>query len=378
MNRRNFLSSALATTLGTGVAATSAFAQQGGSNASREIPLHAYSRFLHWLRTPQEVAKACWEISCQRIMITVQDGETAHVQQSNLATELPVFVNALRADGIDVQMIRGGNQTDVDADVERLVGTMADLGITHYWLGNDRYDLSQPMMPQLDEIKRKVERFVNLNERYGTTLLYHTRAGASTVGASVWDLLYVFEDFDPQYVGFHWDTGHMAYHGPMWEPLLRASGPYVGCVSWKDRAWRQNLGGLTDQGGPYVPPEPEPEEEGGGFAGGFGGGQAEQTDPFDRIPLPLAGDYFAKGNGWNFPIVPLGMGVVDFFRYGEVLGEMGFAGLMDFQAEYAGLGGAERGRMELTTPPKLVLGALKRDVLTVRTALAQSGSGIIA
>ena len=52
-----------------------------------------------------------------------------------------------------------------------------------------------------------------LNQKHGTTLMYHTRAGASSVGGVVWDLLYVLKDFDPKHVGFHWDTGHMTTHG---------------------------------------------------------------------------------------------------------------------------------------------------------------------
>jgi sugar phosphate isomerase/epimerase len=206
------------------------------------------------------------------------------------------------------------------------------------------------------------------------------------VGANVWDLLYVFEGFDPQRVGLHWDTGHMSLHGPMWETLLRASGPYVSMVSWKDRVWTQNLGGLTEQGGSFPgpnPPEPSGGGGGGGGGGGFGGGGGgAQTPPtpaelLDRVPRELAGDHFARGMGWRQQEAPLGTGVVDFFRYGEVLGEMGFNGIMDLQAEYAGLGGAERGRIEITLSPRLVLGTLKRDVLTVRAALAQSGSGIV-
>src|SRR5690606_10746417 len=328
--------------------------------------------------TPQEVAKACWELSCRYLMVTVQDGDTAHVQQENVRRDLPRFVNALRADGIDVQAIRGGNQTDVDSDVERLVGTMADLGIRYYWLGTDRYDFSQPIMPQLDAIKRKVERFVKLNERHGTTLMYHTRSGATSVGSVVGDLLHVFQGFDRGHVGLRWDTGHMSLHGSMWETLFRAAGPYVVAVSWKDRVWRQDLGGLTEQGGPYPGPNPEPPAGGGGGfgGGGFGGGGPGQSrDPFDRIPLPLAGEHFARGMGWRSEETAIGTGVVDLFRYGEVLRDTGFDGIMDLQAEYP-LGGAERGRAELTLPRKLVLGALKRDVLTVRIALAQSGSGI--
>lgn len=381
MKRREFLNSALATTLMGGATAKQAFAQDSFVDVTRTIPLHAYSRYLHWLRTPEAVAEACWEIACPQLMVTVQGGDSAHVQEDRLETDLPRFVNTLRAEGINCDAIRGGNQTAVDADVERLVGTMADLGITHYWLGTDRYDFSQPMMPQLDAIKRKVEGFVELNERYGTKILYHTRSGASSVGSVVWDLLYVFEGFDPQYVGLHWDTGHMSDHGAMWETLLRASGPYIGAVSWKDRAWSQDLGGLTDQGGPYVPAE---ESEGGGGGGrggfgGFGGGGQEPTpqEMINELPAELAGEHFARGMGWSRSDVPMGTGVVDIFRYGQVLGEMGFDGMMDIQCEYPSpsLGGAERGRTELTLSRRLVLGTIKRDVLTVRSALGQSGGG---
>ena len=309
MNRREFINSALATTLAGGAAANKAVSQvvsptqESFVDVERIIPLQAYSRYLHWLRTPGEVAEACREITCPSLMITVQDGDSAHVNAANLETELPQWVNALRSEGINVQSIRGGGQTEVDGDVERLVGTMADLGITHYWLGTDRYDFSQPIMPQLDAIKRKVEGFVNLNERYGTSIMYHTRSGASSVGSVVWDLVYVFQDFDPQYVGFHWDTGHMSTHGNMWETLLRVAGPYINCVSWKDKTWVQDLGGLTDQGGPYVPPPPEADEGGGGGGGGFGGfgggNDGPEIAPVDELPADLAGEHFARGMGWS-------------------------------------------------------------------------------
>ena len=69
---------------------------------------------------------------------------------------------------------------------------------------------------------------MKLNQKHGTTLMYHTRAGANSVGSVVWDLLYVMKDFDPKYVGFHWDTGHMSHHGSnTWELLMRTAGPYV-------------------------------------------------------------------------------------------------------------------------------------------------------
>jgi len=63
---------------------------------------------------------------------------------------------------------RGGGQTAVDASVEALVGTMGQIGVTHYWLGTDNYDLTKPILPQLDAIKTKVDAFVKLNQKHGT------------------------------------------------------------------------------------------------------------------------------------------------------------------------------------------------------------------
>jgi sugar phosphate isomerase/epimerase len=274
----------------------------------------------------------------------------------------------------------------VDAGVEAMVGTMGQLGITHYWLGTDNYDLGKPIVPQLDAIKRKVERFVALNQKHGTTLLYHTRAGANAVGSVVWDLLYVMKDFDSKYVGFHWDTGHMSHHGSnMWELLMRTAGPYVVAMAWKDRSWDQELG-LLGEGGPYPGPQAPAPAAGAGRGGrGRGEGFAEGDGPpagFGgrgggprAFPLPLAGKTFARGGGWNSPYVPMGTGLVDVFRYAAVLRDIGFNGPMELEAEYP-MGGAENGLDKITLPRAQVLGTMKRDVLTIRAAFEQSGTGL--
>ena len=386
----------------------------------RPLVLDAYSRFLHWLRTPEDVADAVIELTCGGLMVTVGTG-SSHVDIARVKTDLAPFVNTIRKRGLLVRQIRGGGQTAVDANVEALVGTMGQLGITHYWLGTDNYDLSKPLVPQLDAIKLKVEKFVQLNQKHGTTLMYHTRAGVSSVGAVVWDLLYVMKDFDPKHVGFHWDTGHMALHGDMWETLMRTAGPYVTAMSWKDRSWQQNLGFLGE-GGPYPGPTPPAgaDAAAGGRGGGRGGrggrgadpaaaggpppgaGQAaagrgappaqaqaggEEVAPAGRgrggrggggnrpFPLPLAGNTFARGGGWTSPQVPMGTGLVDIFRYAVVLRDIGFNGPMELEAEYP-LGGAQSGADKLTLPREMVMGALKRDVLTIRAALQQSGTGL--
>ena len=416
MDRREFLHSSILATLAASVmtdvtlARAQAPAAQGAATATpRRLIMDAYSRHLHWLRTADEVAEAAIEMTCGGVNPTIQQ-HPGHIDPAKVATELPAFVKTIEKHGLRVKQVRGGNQTQVDASVEAMVGTMGQLGITHYWLGTDNYDLSKPIVPQLDAIKRKVERFVALNQKHNTTLLYHTRAGANAVGAVVWDLLYVMKDFDPKHVGFHWDTGHMSHHGSnMWELLMRTAGPYVVAMAWKDRSWAQDLG-LLGEGGPYPGPQAPAAQAGAGRggrgrggapaagappggpraggappAGGRGEGFAEGDGPpagFGgrgagprAFPLALAGKAFARGGGWNSPYVPMGTGLVDVFRYATVLRDIGFNGPMELEAEYP-MGGAENGNETITLPRAQVLGSMKRDVLTIRAAFEQSGTGL--
>lgn len=305
-------------------ASTAARGQDAARAAPRKLIMDAYSRPLHWLRDPDELAEAAIEMTCGGFQPTVQS-HPGHIDPDRVTTELPAFVETMRKHGLRVKQVRGGNQTSVDAAVENMVGAMGQSGATHYWIGTDRYDLSAPIMPQLDAIKTKVERFVRLNERHGTTLMYHTRAGANSVGSVVWDLLYVLKDFDPRHVGFHWDTGHMALHGPMWETLVRTAGPYVVAMSWKDRSWQQ--------AGP------------------------------------------GRGGRWQSPMVPMGTGLVDILAYATAMRDIGFDGPMELQVEYP-LGGAESGRDAITLPRDEVIGAMRRDVETIRATFAQSGTGL--
>jgi hypothetical protein len=379
--------------------------------------MDAYTRNLHWLRGADDIAEAAIEMTCGGVNPTIQ-AYPGHIDPAKVAQDLPPFVKTMQKHGLRVKQVRGGNATSVDAPhVEVMVGTMGQLGVTHYWIGTDNYDLSKPIMPQLDAIKAKVEKFVTLNQKHGTTLMYHTRAGANSVGSVVWDLLYVMKDFDPKYVGFHWDTGHMALHGGnMWELLMRTAGPYVVAMGWKDRSWEQNLGFLGE-GGPYPGPAPAPSgtadgrgaagrgrggrgrgaagpageaapagrgavpgeagegREGGPPAAGRGRGGRGRGGPRD-FPLPLAGNTFARGGGWSSPQVPMGTGLVDIFRCATVMRDIGFDGPMELQAEYPN-GGAQSGADKLTLPREMVIGNLKRDVLTIRAAFQQSGTGLV-
>ena len=253
---------------------------------------------------------------------------------------------------------------------------------------------------------------MRLNQKHKITLVYDTVPGAESVGGVVLDLLSVMKEFDPKYVGFHWDTGHMALHGDgMWETLMRLAGPYIAAVGWRDRGWVQDLG-LLGEGGPYAGPYPrvEPlvtharwqrrardaaapgaaaapvlaagraavavgaaagrrvaEDDGapqgrrggrgaGAWSGQFGGRRQHRREQ-PALSIGRRRDAEAadrrqerqRRRAGARRTSPMGMGVVHIPRVATVLAEIGFNGPSELQSEYAGIGGAESGADKITT-----------------------------
>jgi hypothetical protein len=263
MDRRTFLQSSVGVTL-FGPLVAQAAAQAPAAPApkpvaapvTRKLVLDAYSKSLHWLRSADEVGQVAVEMVCGGVCPTVQ-AYPGHIDPARVTQELPAFVKGVRSHGLRVTQIRGPAITDVsEPNTEAIIGAAAQAGCTHYSLGGYTYDLKKPLAPQLDAIKTKVERFVRLNQKHKMTLVYDTLPGAAAVGGAVLDLLSVLREFDPKFVGLHWDTGHMALHGDgMWETLMRHAGPYLATIGWRDRGWVQDLG-LLGEGGPYAGPNP--------------------------------------------------------------------------------------------------------------------------
>ena len=271
--------------------------------------MDAYSRHLQWLRTADEVAEATIEMAFAGVDLTVRP-YPGHVDPTKVATDLPPFVNTLRKHGLEVSMITCPI-TDADSpNAEQILQTASSLGIKHYWWGTFRYEQGKPVMQQLDALKPRVEKLVKLNEKYKMKALYHTYSMPGTVGCNVWDFLYVLRNFDPAYVGFHWDVGHTSLTGGngTWAESLRASGPYIGGLSVKGYTYELAL--ETPGGGPFTGTPAQLNTRGfGGPGGGPGrrpggpggpGGAAGPGGANGAAPAPpsAAAEQEAAERGW--------------------------------------------------------------------------------
>jgi sugar phosphate isomerase/epimerase len=400
------------------------------------MKIDAYSRHLQWLRSPDDVAQAVIDMGFDGLDITVRP-YPGHVDPATVAKDLPPFVNTIRKHGISVSTITCPI-TDADSpNAEQILQTASSLGITHYWWGTFRYDTTKPVMEQLDALKPRVEKLAALNQKYKMKAMYHTYEGDMTVGAAIWDFLYVLKNFDPAHVSFHYDVGHMvvAGGGNTWALNLRAAGPYIGGVSAKDYVIDLNLG--MSGGGPYAgqplggfggPPGGRGRGPGGpggpGAPGGAapagtpapGGPGATPANPSAQVapngppqgPAPGAGPGAAPGGrggrgaggrgGGRGPGGPGGGrggaapgrgggGEPNPYRVravplGDGLANLPELGMILKEINFSGPveiqaeypnGGADNAQDKITLPREQVLGAMKRDRLVLKAAFTQDG-----
>jgi sugar phosphate isomerase/epimerase len=255
--------------------------------------LTLYSISLQWAdydEAADTAAKAGWPA----IGWTVRGG--GHVLPENVARDLPRAVAAAKKAGLQVPIIITPIR---DAEVqycETCLDTMSQLGLRYYQappLG--QYDYTKDLQPQLDVWKSRIEALAKLNEKYGTTAVYHTEGGAGNIGGGGWDLWLAIKDFDPKYIGMDIGLGHCTMKGgpEVWE-LIRFAHKNVLSIACNDIRWVKK----TDT--PQGPRRSDPSQD-----------------------WPWTAEYVVPGTGMvNFP---------DHFAY---LKSIGFAGSVLHYSEY--------------------------------------------
>src|SRR6476620_8258004 len=106
MHRREFLQTSILASLAARVLGDSTRGQAQQTPAApapaptpRPLVLDAYSRCLHWLRSPDEIAEAAIEMTCGGVQPTVQ-AYPGHIDPTKVTTELPAFVSTMKKHGL--------------------------------------------------------------------------------------------------------------------------------------------------------------------------------------------------------------------------------------------------------------------------------------
>ena len=363
MDRRELLQ------LGVAALAAGSFTERGLAQSAtpvaaatpKKIRIDAYSRTLHWLRTPEQVAEACHQIGNTTIDLTVRT-YPGHVQPDKVKTDLPVFVKALEKNGITVTSIAADINDAKTPFVEDILGTMNALGIRHHWWrGMGGFDNTKPYGPQIEALETAAGRARNARREV------RDQGDVSPAGRAVLRLPRArqelrFEIRQPPLRHGPLDAGVAVEHG-VDDHVGRAVRRRI---RLEGRSGRESGSGASSSGGrarrerlqPASTRPPRcragaPAAAVVGRGGRSGGGDLSMASALGRC---------RSARAWSISRWPPARSRT-----------INFDGPTECQPEWTGLGGAESGRDTLTLPRETVIGLLKRDYETIHAALVAAG-----
>lgn len=188
----------------------------------------------------EEMAKAIAGLGFDGIEGAVRPG--GHVVPERIEEDLPKLVEALRAEKLAFTLMTSAlNEVSAEQHTEKVLRAAAALGIKRYRMGYYRYDLAKPLRPQLAEFRKQLGDLVALSAELGIKPIYQNHSGKDFLGAPVWDLSELLEEFDPAQVGVAFDIGHATVEGGKAWPLHFASvRPWLDTVYFKEPCWKDN------------------------------------------------------------------------------------------------------------------------------------------
>jgi sugar phosphate isomerase/epimerase len=298
----------------------------------RKAQLCLVSRHLQWAGIEEGIA-AVAEAGCKGIAWTVRPG--AHILADNVERDLVKAVELTRKAGLQAPMVITAVADAKSPRAEAILSTMQGLGIRYFRAPSFRYDYAHPLEPQLEALKPRIGSLAALNQKYGTTAMYHTHSGAGNVGGGAWDLWLVLKHFDRQLVGLNYDLGHTTIRGGTgWVESSRYAHPYIHGLSVKDFRWVKGGGGR-------------------------------------------------RAGAWSAEMVPGGEGMVDFSGMLSYFKSVGFAGPVELYQEYSvtvpgvaqpvNMLGTDFGKWRLEMPKSEYISLLKRDVQFYSKVMADAG-----
>jgi sugar phosphate isomerase/epimerase len=101
-----------------------------------------------------------------------------------------------------------------------------------------KYDLSKPILGQLDEWRRQFLDLAAVNSEIGITAVYQNHAGRNYLGASLWDLGRLLEGIAVDQIGVAYDIRHATVEAGMsWPVTFHRIRPHIETVYVKDFHW---------------------------------------------------------------------------------------------------------------------------------------------
>jgi sugar phosphate isomerase/epimerase len=249
MNRRQFTAASLA------AAATTVLPTTTRATAAPQSGVR-YAAFIKYLQSLsyEELAEAIVAAGFDGIEATVRQG--GYILPENAPAELPKLHKALAANGLELTIVTTDILAADQPHAENLLAAAVELGVPRYRLGFFRYDLAQPILPQLDALRPVIDQLAALNRRLEITGMIQNHAGAHMVGATIWDLYSLIKDHPPEEVGCVYDIRHAAVEaGEAWPVPYDVIKPHIIAMYAKDFTWKGRRSASVALGTGQVDPQ---------------------------------------------------------------------------------------------------------------------------
>lgn len=279
----------------------------------KTYPICVFTKCLQFLDYPQ-LGEALANMGFNGAELSVRDG--GHVLPENVKSDLPKAIKTLQQSGISVPMMVTGI-TDPDKPLtETILGTASEEGVEYYRMGYLEYNTAKSVMENLTAYKRTFDKFEKINRKYEIQGCYQNHAGIN-IGAPVWDLYWLINGCDPDYISIQYDIRHAVVEGgTSWPVGMQLLSPWIKSTPIKDFYWK-NVNGV-----------------------------------------------------WKIINVPLGEGMVDFDAYLKEYNRLGLSGPVTIHFEYD-LGGAQSGSLNPTMSLNEISNFMTNDLNWLKKKLSE-------
>ena len=210
--RRSFLKTSSA-------ALAASFASPVASLKAAETPREFcfFTKHLQGLEFDR-LADIAADLGMQGIEAPIRPG--GHVEPERVEEDLPKLAEALKKRGLGITIMTSAiNEVSADQHTEKVLRTARAVGIQRYRMGYNKYDLTKPIWPQLEAWRAKFKDLIVLSREIGIQPLYQNHSGKDYLGAPVWDVFMLMQDYPAKDWAFAFDFYHATAEGSLSWPL---------------------------------------------------------------------------------------------------------------------------------------------------------------
>lgn len=272
------------------------------------LEVHLFSKHLQFLNY-KSLSEATRVMGFDGLDLTVRPG--GHVLPERVAEDLPKAVEAMKSYGLSPKLMTTTVTDAGNAQTEAILKTAAQLGIQYYRMGWLKYPEKGPLPHSIEAFSQQFKSLEKMNKKLGIHGAYQNHSG-KYMGSSIWDLYQILEHRSVEWIGCQYDIRHAYVEGGFsWELGLRLIKEFIKTIVIKDFKWGK------------------------------------------------------VGGEWKPINTPLGEGMVDFEKYFTLLKQYDINVPVSLHFEYD-LGGAEKGKREVSIDKKELFERMKKDLNYLR------------